>query len=241
MRDLFAQDEKRAAKYTLSVNDLTLDYSKNRFDEGVLNALTDLARERGVESQRDAMFEGSKINSTENRAVLHIALRNRSNTPIYADGKNVMPQINDVLAKMKKFSDDVRYGKFKGYTGKKLKSIVNIGIGGSDLGPVMVCESLKKYWLKDIECYFISNIDGTACYETLKNLDPETTLFIVASKTFTTIETLTNAKTCRKWLVDALGEHAVDKHFVALSTNREKVIEFGINPDNMFAFWDFVG
>lgn len=241
MRDLFAQDEKRAAKYTLSVNDLTLDYSKNRFDEGVLNALTDLARERGVESQRDAMFEGSKINLTENRAVLHIALRNRSNTPIYVDGKNVMPQINDVLAKMKKFSDDVRYGKFKGYTGKKLKSIVNIGIGGSDLGPVMVCEALKKYWLKDIECYFISNIDGTACYETLKNLDPETTLFIVASKTFTTIETLTNAKTCRKWLVDALGEHAVDKHFVALSTNREKVVEFGINPDNMFEFWDFVG
>ena len=241
MRDLFSKDEKRALKYTLCLDDLTFDYSKNRFDEGVMSALLDLAKERKIEEKRDLMFEGSKINSTENRAVLHVALRNRGNKPIKVDGKNVMPQINEVLAKMKKFSDDVRYGKFKGYTGKKLTNIVNIGIGGSDLGPVMVCEALKKYWMKGIQCYFISNIDGTAAVETLKNLDPETTLFIVASKTFTTIETLTNAKTCRKWLVDALGEHAVDKHFVALSTNKQKVMEFGINPENMFEFWDFVG
>ena len=223
------------------MDDLTFDYSKNRFDENVLNALLNLAKERKVEEKRDAMFAGKKINSTENRAVLHIALRNRSKKAIKVDGKNVMPQINEVLAKMKKFSDAVRYGEFKGYTGKKLTNIVNIGIGGSDLGPVMVCEALKRYWMKGINCYFISNIDGTATIETLKNLDPETTLFIVASKTFTTIETLTNAKTCRKWLVDALGEHAVDKHFVALSTNKEKVEEFGINPENMFEFWNFVG
>jgi len=241
MRDLFAKDDKRASKYTLELGDLTYDYSKNRFDEKVLKALLKLAEESGVEQKRDEMFEGKKINFTETRAVLHTALRNRANKPITVDGKDVMGEINAVFAKMKKFSDDVRYGNFKGYTGKKLTNIVNIGIGGSDLGPVMVCEALKKYWLKGINCYFISNIDGTAAVETLKQLDPETTLFIVASKTFTTIETITNAKTCRRWLVDALGEHAVDKHFVALSTNKEKVVEFGINPDNMFAFWDFVG
>ena len=241
MRDLFAKDDRRALKYTLTLDDFTLDFSKNRFDERVLEALFDLATASRVEEKRDEMFSGAQINFTEKRSVLHIALRNRLSKPIYVNGKNVMEQINDVLAKMKKFSDDVRYGNFRGYTGKKLTSIVNIGIGGSDLGPVMVCEALKKYWLKGIDCRFISNIDGTAVSETLKDLDPETTLFIVASKTFTTIETLTNAKTCRKWLVDALGEHAVDKHFVALSTNKEKVVEFGINPENMFEFWDFVG
>ena len=241
MRDLFKNDEKRAKKYTLELDDLTFDYSKNRFDDQVLKALLKLAEESGVAQKRDEMFEGKKINFTETRSVLHTALRNRANKPVIVDGRDVMGDINLVFSKMKKFSDDVRYGKFKGYTGKKLTNIVNIGIGGSDLGPVMVCEALKKYWLKGINCYFISNIDGTAVAETLKDLDPETTLFIVASKTFTTIETLTNAKTCRKWLVDALGEHAVDKHFVALSTNKEKVIEFGINPENMFEFWSFVG
>lgn len=241
MCDLFEKDPRRALKYTLELGDLTFDYSKNRFDENVLKALLDLAKESKVAQKRDEMFEGKKINFTETRAVLHTALRNRSNKPILVDGKDVMGQINAVFSKMRKFSEDVRYGNFKGYTGKKLTNIVNIGIGGSDLGPVMVCEALKKYWLKGINCYFISNIDGTAVSETLKNLDPETTLFIVASKTFTTIETLTNAKTCRKWLVDALGEHAVDKHFVALSTNKEKVVEFGINPENMFEFWSFVG
>lgn len=241
MRDLFEKDLARAQKYTLELDDLVFDYSKNRFDDGVLQALLNLAKERQVELKRDAMFEGQKINSTENRAVLHVALRNKKENPMCVDGKNVMGDISAVLEKMKKFSEAVRYGTFKGYTGKKLTNIVNIGIGGSDLGPMMVCEALKRYWQKDIRCYFISNIDGTAAVETLKNLDPETTLFIVASKTFTTIETLTNAKTCRKWLVDALGEHAVDKHFVALSTNTEKVTEFGINKENMFEFWDFVG
>jgi len=241
MRDLFAADEKRAAKYTIKLDDLTLDYSKNRFDDKVLEALFALAFERGVFGYTNEMFNGRKINHTENRAVLHIALRSRSKRMIYTDQKNVKPQIKQVLAKMKKFSDAVRFGEFKGYTGKKLTNIVNIGIGGSDLGPVMVCEALRKYWAKDINCYFISNIDGTACTEVLNKVDPETTLFIVASKTFTTIETLTNARTCRKWLVNALGEHAVDKHFVALSTNRDEVVKFGINPDNMFEFWDFVG
>lgn len=241
MRELFAKDPQRADKYTVKLNDLILDYSKNRFDDKVLESLFALAKERHLSEKITEMFSGEKINNTENRSVLHIALRNRSNRKILSDGKDVMPQINEVLAKMKKFSDAVRFGEFKGYTGKKLTNIVNIGIGGSDLGPVMVCEALRRYWAKDINCYFISNIDGTACAEVLNKLDPETTLFIVASKTFTTIETLTNARTCRKWLVNALGEHAVDKHFVALSTNKEEVVKFGINPDNMFAFWSFVG
>lgn len=241
MRELFAKDPQRADKYTVKLNDLILDYSKNRFDDKVLDSLFALAKERRLSEKITEMFSGEKINNTENRSVLHIALRNRSNRKIMSDGKDVMPQINEVLAKMKKFSDAVRFGEFKGYTGKKLTNIVNIGIGGSDLGPVMVCEALRRYWAKDINCYFISNIDGTACAEVLNKLDPETTLFIVASKTFTTIETLTNARTCRKWLVNALGEHAVDKHFVALSTNKEEVVKFGINPDNMFAFWSFVG
>ena len=241
MRNLFEQDERRAEKYTLRLNGLTLDYSKNRIDDKVLSALLNLAKERGVTQKIKEMFDGSKINFTENRSVLHIALRNRSNRKILSGGKDVMPQIREVLNKMKNFSEAVRLGKFKGQTGKKLTDIVNIGIGGSDLGPFMVCEALKKYWAKGIHCHFISNIDGTACAEVLGGLNPETTLFIVASKTFTTIETLTNAKTCRKWLVDSLGEHAVAKHFVALSTNKAEVEKFGINPENMFEFWNFVG
>ncbi len=241
MRDLFSADDKRAEKHTLRLHDLILDYSKNRFDDKVLAGLFSLAYERQIPEKIKTMFAGQKINNTEKRAVLHTALRNRSGSEVLCDGRDVMPQINEVLAKMKNFSEAVRYGTFKGHTGKKLTNIVNIGIGGSDLGPVMVCEALRKYWAKDINCYFISNIDGTACAEVLNKLDPETTLFIVASKTFTTIETLTNARTCRKWLVNALGEHAVDKHFVALSTNREEVVKFGINPENMFEFWNFVG
>lgn len=241
MRDLFLNDEKRAQKYTLKLKDMYLDYSKNRFDEKVLENLITLAKECKLDEKIKEMFDGVKINNTEKRSVLHIALRNKSKRPIYSDNENVMPQIKEVLQKVKTFSDAVRFGEFKGYTGKKLTNIVNIGIGGSDLGPVMVCEALRKYWAKDINCYFISNIDGTACAEVLNKLDPETTLFIVASKTFTTIETLTNAKTCRKWLVNALGEHAVDKHFVALSTNKQEVEKFGINTDNMFEFWSFVG
>ena len=241
MKDLFDYDAERAKKFSVNLEAMYLDYSKNRINDRTMKLLLNLARECDLENKIKAMFKGDKINETEHRPVLHIALRNRANTPIYVDGKNVMPQINEVLAKMKKFSDAVRFGEFKGQTGKKLTNIVNIGIGGSDLGPVMACEALRKYWAKDINCYFISNIDGTACAEVLNKVDPETTLFIVASKTFTTIETLTNAKTCRKWLVDALGEHAVAKHFVALSTNTKEVEKFGINPENMFEFWDFVG
>lgn len=241
MKDLFACDAERAKKFSVNLEAMYLDYSKNRVNDRTMKLLLNLARECDLENKIKAMFKGDRINVTEHRPVLHIALRNRANTPIYVDGKNVMPQINEVLAKMKKFSDAVRFGEFKGQTGKKLTNIVNIGIGGSDLGPVMACEALRKYWAKDINCHFISNIDGTACAEVLNKVDPETTLFIVASKTFTTIETLTNARTCRKWLVDALGEHAVAKHFVALSTNTKEVEKFGINPENMFEFWDFVG
>lgn len=241
MKDLFAADTARGERYSEQLETMLVDYSKNRIDDTVLEALFELARERGLADKIDDMFKGKKINSTENRAVLHIALRNRGNNPIYVDGRDVMPQINATLEKIRNFSEAVRLGIFTGYTGKKLTNIVNIGIGGSDLGPFMACEALRHYWAKDINCYFISNIDGTGCAEVLNKLNPEDTLFIVASKTFTTIETLTNARTCRKWLVDALGEHAVAKHFIALSTNKEEVEKFGINPDNMFAFWDFVG
>ncbi len=241
MRDLFAADAKRAERYSLSLENMLVDYSKNRIDDTVMAALLALAEERGVPAKIKAMFSGEKINRTENRAVLHIALRHREDTPIYVDGRDVMPQIRQTLEKIRDFSEAVRLGIFTGYTGKKLTNIVNIGIGGSDLGPFMAVEALKPYWAKDIKCHFISNIDGTACAEVLNRLDPETTLFIVASKTFTTIETLTNAKTCRRWLVEALGEHAVSKHFIALSTNKAEVEKFGINPDNMFEFWDFVG
>lgn len=241
MRELFEKDNNRASKFSIQLESLLFDYSKNRITEKTMAYLIDLAKSRGLEDKIKAMFSGERINITENRAVLHTALRNRANTPVYVDGENVMVKINEVLAKMRKFSEAVRFGEFKGHTGKKLTNIVNIGIGGSDLGPKMAVEALKKYKAKDINTYFISNIDGTACAEVLNKIDPETTLFIVASKTFTTVETLTNAKTCRKWLVDALGEHAVSKHFVALSTNTQKVKEFGIDPENMFEFWDFVG
>ncbi len=241
MNDLFAKDSKRAEKYTIEFGGLTFDYSKNRFDDKVLEALFALAREHNLESRIKDMFSGKKINITENRAVLHTALRNFSGKPVTVDGVDVMPDILRVQAKMKAFSDDVRNGKFRGATGKKLTNIVNIGIGGSDLGPYMVTEALKKYWAADIKCYFISNIDGTACAEVLQKINPEETLFIVASKTFTTIETLTNARTCREWLVKALGEKAVANHFVALSTNAKAVAEFGIDVNNMFEFWDFVG
>lgn len=241
MKDLFANDAKRAEKYTIQLDNMLIDYSKNRIDDNVMTALYDLARERNIKDKITDMFSGKKINITENRAVLHIALRNRSNKPIYVDGRDVMPQINNTLEKIKEFSEAVRLGKFTGYTGKKLTNIVNIGIGGSDLGPFMVTEALRNYWAKDIKCYFISNVDATSCVEVLNKVNPENTLFIIASKTFTTIETITNAKTCRKWLVDALGEHAISKHFIALSTNKAEVEKFGINPDNMFEFWDFVG
>ena len=241
MRDMFAKDPQRAERYSINLDAMMLDYSKNRINDRTMKYLLALAKECKLPEKIEQMFSGDKINLTENRAVLHTALRNRDNTPIYVNGKNIMSQINEVLAKMRKFSEAVRLGEFKGQTGKKLTNIVNIGIGGSDLGPKMALEALRKYWSKDINCYFISNIDGTACCEVLNKIDPETTLFIVSSKTFTTIETLTNARTCRKWLVDALGEHAVAKHFVAVSTNEKEVAKFGINTENMFEFWDFVG
>lgn len=241
MNDLFANDDKRAEKYTIEFENLVFDYSKNKFDDKVMEALLELAKEHNLKDRIEDMFNGKKINVTENRAVLHTALRNFSGKPVYVDGQDVMPEILRVQDKMKEFSDAVRNGSFRGFTGKKLKNIVNIGIGGSDLGPYMVAQALRKYWAEGIECYFISNIDGTGCAEVLNKVNPEETLFIVASKTFTTIETLTNARTCREWLVKALGESAVANHFVALSTNAKAVAEFGIDTNNMFEFWDFVG
>jgi glucose-6-phosphate isomerase len=242
LRELFKRDPGRAERYALRAGEVFLDYSKHRVTDETLGLLFALARKRGVEALRDAMFAGEKINVTENRAVLHVALRNRSNTPITVDGKDVMPEVNEVLARMRGFSDRVRSGAWVGHTGKRITDIVNIGIGGSDLGPVMVCEALKHYWQKGLTPHFVSNIDGTHIAETLKVVNPETTLFIVASKTFTTQETLTNAKSARQWLVSALkDEKAVAKHFVAVSTAAAEVSKFGIDTANMFGFWDWVG
>ena len=241
MRDLFAADPARANKYTLRLDDFMLDYSKNRITDETMPLLVELAKECNIEQKRDEMFSGKRINFTEDRPVLHIALRNRANTPILVDGKDVMPQINAVLDKMHDFSDKVRSGEWKGATGKRIKSVVNIGIGGSDLGPLMAVEALKKFKTPDIDFHFVSNIDGAAIVEALNKCDPETTLFLIASKTFTTQETMTNANTARAWLVKALGEKAVSSHFVALSTNTEQVEKFGIDTKNMFEFWSFVG
>lgn len=241
MRDMFAADPKRFDEFSVSADGLLVDYSKNRVTADTMKLLIELAREAGVEQAREAMFSGEKINTTENRAVLHTALRNRSDRPVYVDGENVMPQIKTVLKKMKTFSESVRNGSWKGATGKAMTDVVNIGIGGSDLGPVMVVEALKHYQKEGLNTHFVSNVDGTHIVETLKRLNPETTLFIVASKTFTTQETLTNAKSARDWLVKALGEDAVAKHFVALSTNTAEVEKFGIDSANMFEFWDWVG
>ncbi|MCQ2913693.1 MAG: glucose-6-phosphate isomerase [Alphaproteobacteria bacterium] len=241
MRDMFKENPTRFEQFSISLNDLLVDYSKNRIDTKTMDDLIELAKEAGVENMRDKMFSGEHINLTENRAVLHTALRNRSSRQVFVDGKDVMPQVKEVLEKMHKFSDDVREGKWLGATGKKITDVVNIGIGGSDLGPVMVVEALKHYSRDDLHVRFVSNVDGTHMIETIKTLNPETTLFIIASKTFTTQETLTNAKTARAWLVNALGEAAVAKHFVALSTNTAEVQKFGIDPANMFEFWDWVG
>jgi glucose-6-phosphate isomerase len=242
MRELFKRDAGRAERYALRAGEVFLDYSKHRITDETLGKLFSLAKKRGVEQLRDAMFKGDKINVTENRAVLHVALRNRGNTPIMVDGKDVMPEVNEVLARMRKFTDRVRSGAWTGHTGKRITDIVNIGIGGSDLGPVMVCEALKHYWQRDITPHFVSNIDGTHMAETLRVVNPETTLFIVASKTFTTQETITNAKSARAWLVKALGDDkAVAKHFVAVSTAAQEVSKFGIDTENMFGFWDWVG
>ena len=241
MRDMFAKDPERFKKFSLKLENMLLDYSKNRINEETMKLLVELAKASGVEEAREKMFTGEKINWTEGRAVLHTALRNRSNKPVMVDGKDVMPEVNAVLAKMKAFCEKVRSGEWKGFTGKKIKNVVNIGIGGSDLGPVMITEALKHY-ADGPEVYFVSNVDGTDFVETTKHLDPEETLFIVASKTFTTQETMTNAHTAREWLLKKLGDQkAVAYHFVALSTNKEEVEKFGIDTNNMFEFWNWVG
>ena len=242
MRDLFSNDNDRFNKYHIQYEDFLVDFSKNRITDKTLNLLLNLAKEAKLEDWRDRLFSGDKINFTENRSALHIALRNRSNNPILLDGKDIMPNVNKVLSQMKSFSNDVRSGKAKGYTGKKIKSVVNIGIGGSDLGPAMICEALKSYGTKDITPYFVSNIDGADIAQTLEACDPETTLFIVASKTFTTQETMTNAYSARAWLLKHLkDQESIKNHFVAISTNEAAVEKFGINKDNMFEFWDWVG
>lgn len=247
MRKMFHDDETRAKKYHVKLEkeekhfSLLFDYSKNIINDEVLKMLLDLAKSRGVEEKRHAMVTGAKINFTENRAVLHVALRNRANRPIMVDGKDVMPEVNRVLDKMKHFCHELIGGAWKGYTGKKITDVVNIGIGGSDLGPVMVTEALKPYQTGP-NVHFVSNIDGTHLASTIKKLNPETTLFIVASKTFTTQETITNATSARDWFLKSAGDKAhVAKHFVALSTNVPKVKEFGIAEDSIFEFWDWVG
>ncbi|MDR3274727.1 MAG: glucose-6-phosphate isomerase [Endomicrobium sp.] len=241
LRELF-ENENRFNTFSIRENNLgiTFDYSKNIINSDTFKLLMEFVKTAMVNEYAKKMFSGEKINWTEKRAVLHTALRNRSNTPICVDGKNVMIEINEVLNKMKKFSNDLRSGEWLGVTGKKITDVVNIGIGGSDLGPKMVCEALK-YYAVGPNVHFVSNIDGADMYEVLKKLNPETTLFIVASKTFTTLETITNALTARNWLTVKLGDKAVKNHFIALSTNTKKVIEFGIDEKNMFIFWDFVG
>ncbi|WP_421201405.1 glucose-6-phosphate isomerase [Aeromonas enteropelogenes] len=242
LKDLFAQDPKRFDKFSLTFGgDILVDYSKNLITEETLKLLIDLAKETDLRSAIDAMFNGEKINMTEGRAVLHVALRNRSDRPVEVDGKDVMPEVNAVLAKMKGFCEKVISGEWKGYTGKAIKHVVNIGIGGSDLGPVMITEALRPY-KNHLEMHFVSNVDGTHIAETLKKIDPETTLFLVASKTFTTQETMTNALSARDWFLGHAGDKAhVAKHFAALSTNGKAVAEFGIDTNNMFEFWDWVG
>jgi len=242
MKDLFSRDPERFRKFSIRFNGILVDYSKNLITEDTLQLLLGLAHESGVKAAIASMFNGEKINGTENRAVLHIALRHRADTPINVDGTDVMPEVRAVLRKMKIFSRKIISGEWKGFTGKKISDIVNIGIGGSDLGPVMVTEALRPYAKDGLSVHFVSNIDGTHISETLKGLDPETTLFMVASKTFTTQETMTNAFSARSWFLDQAAEPAhVAKHFVAISTNAEAVAEFGIDKDNMFVFWDWVG
>ncbi|TMI61542.1 MAG: glucose-6-phosphate isomerase [Bacteroidetes bacterium] len=242
LRELFVNDTNRFEKFTLSSKDILFDYSKNIIAGKTIQLLLQLADECKLKAAIEAMFNGDKINTTENRSVLHIALRNFSKQPVYSEGKDVMPDIKKVLRQMKTFCDTVHAGKWKGFTGKKIKYIVNIGIGGSDLGPLMVTEALKPYTVKGIETFFVSNVDGTHIAETLKKVDAEKTLFLIASKTFTTQETMTNAHTAREWfLQQAKKEKHVAKHFVALSTNETEVVKFGIDKANMFPFWDWVG
>jgi glucose-6-phosphate isomerase len=242
MRDLFKSDPSRFAKFSLRLGDLLLDYSKNRITGETMDLLRALAREAGVEAMRDKMFAGEPINLTEGRAVLHVALRNLSDSPIRVGGKDVMPEVRAALNHISAFSDSVRSGAWKGYTGKPIRSIVNIGIGGSDLGPVMVTEALRPFRKDDLDLHFDSNVDGSHIADVLRRIDPETALFLVASKTFTTQETMANAHTARAWFLErAKDEKRIAKHFVAMSTNAKEVAKFGISTDNMFVFWDWVG
>lgn len=242
MRELFAQDPKRFQTFSRRFDDILFDFSKNRITQKTLELLINLAQEADLKGMTEKMFAGKKINNTEDRAVLHIALRNRSKRPIYVDGQDVMPEINAVLAQMRSFSDAIRNGSWKGYTSKVITDVVNIGIGGSDLGPKMVTTALKPYGHERMKVHYVSNIDPSDIAETLKKLDPETSLFLIASKTFTTQETMTNAHTARNWFLKAAkDETQVAKHFAALSTNEQGVKAFGIDTKNMFAFWDWVG
>jgi len=242
LRDLFAVDPGRFGKFSLRLKDILFDYSKNRITEKTMALLFDLARQAGIEARREAMFSGAKINRTEDRAVLHVALRNRANRPILLDGQDVMPEVNRVLMQMREFCAKVHSGAWTGYTGQKITDVVNIGIGGSDLGPQMATLALAHYAVPGITPHFVSNVDGTHLAETVRRVSPETTLFVIASKTFTTLETMANAHSAREWfLAAARDEAAVAKHFVALSTNAEAVAKFGIDTANMFAFWDWVG
>ena len=242
MRDLFAADPRRFERFSLQLEDLLFDYSKNRITDETLKLLLELARTAGLEGKIERFFGGEHINVTEDRAALHMALRNRSNRPMPVDGVDVMPQVNAVLAQMREFCARVREGRWTGYTGKAVTDIVNIGIGGSDLGPLMVTEALRPYGRAELRVHFVSNVDATQLAETLRRVQPETTLFLIASKTFTTQETLANAHSARGWFLAAAGDPAqVAKHFVAMSTNRVEVEKFGIDAANMFAFWDWVG
>ena len=242
MKDLFHLDPRRFEKFSMRFNDILVDYSKNRITEKTRDLLVQLAEEVHLGDAIEKMFQGDSINETENRAVLHVALRNRCNHPIRVNGQDVMPEVNSVLAQMKIFSNSVNTGNWRGYSGKKITDIVNIGIGGSDLGPRMVTECLKPYARPGLSVYFVSNVDGTHITETLKLLNPETSLFLIASKTFTTQETMTNAESARKWFLSQAGDEAhIARHFVAISTNQPAIEKFGIHRDNMFRFWDWVG
>ena len=242
MRDLFAADPARFERFSLQVGELLLDYSKNRITDETMSLLVRLAEEADVTGWRERMFSGDKINNTENRAVLHVALRNRSNRPVVVDGEDVMPKVNAVIERMGAFAERVRSGEWRGYTGERITDVVNIGIGGSDLGPQMVYQALKPYRHPRLKVHFISNIDGAHAKEALESLNPETTLFIVSSKTFTTQETMTNAHYAREWfLAQSQAEKHIARHFVAVSTNRDAVAAFGIDPTHMFEFWDWVG
>lgn len=241
MRQWFKEDPERAERYVLEVGGINLDYSKNRINDSIMQHLFELARQAGVPERMKKMFAGDKINETENRAVLHIALRNRTNSPIEVDGEDVMPEVNKVLRKMGDFSHQIRSGQWLGYTHQVITDVVNIGIGGSDLGPLMMCTALKNYGHPRLKMHFVSNVDGSQLRDVLNKVHPETTLFIIASKTFTTQETIMNAQTARKWFLEKGSEQDIAKHFVAVSTNKKAVADFGIDTDHMFEFWDWVG